>query len=89
MKIKSGYMLRKFGDDYVAVSISDLDDTYNGLITVNQTGAFLWNLLSSNDYILDELVNSMAETYNVNKKVAKNDINNFLNIARSAGLIDG
>jgi len=44
LKIKDTFMLREVDGNSVVVSI---DNSFNGLITLNETGTFLWNLLAN------------------------------------------
>ena len=42
MKIKENYMLRKVADCYVVVPIGEAVAEFNGMINLNEVGAFLW-----------------------------------------------
>lgn len=87
MKIKDGFMLRKFGGKWLAVTVDDAADEKNILITLNNTGAFVWGLLqqeSEYSYIISKLV----ENYEVEEAVARKDLDNFLNICRTNGVLD-
>ena len=87
MKIKDGFMLRKFGGKWLAVTVDDAADEKNILITLNSTGAFVWELLreeSEYSYILSRLV----ENFEVEESVAKKDLDNFLEICRTNGVLD-
>ena len=44
MKIKQGFVVRKVGDSHVVVPVGELSKTFHGMINLNETGAFLWNL---------------------------------------------
>lgn len=45
MKIKSDYLLRKVADSYVVVPVGKATVDFNGMINLNETGAFLWQQL--------------------------------------------
>jgi hypothetical protein len=45
MKIKKGFMLRKVAGENVVVAIGEASKSLNGMIKLNDTGAFVWNLL--------------------------------------------
>ena len=45
MKIKDGYILREIAEIPVAVPVNDAARSFNGMIRLNSTGAFLWRLL--------------------------------------------
>ena len=45
MKIKDNFLLRKVADSYVVVPVGKLTLDFNGIITLNETGAFLFEQL--------------------------------------------
>ena len=47
MKIRNGFMLRKVGGQNVVVAVGAASRDFNGIIKLNETGAFLWELLKS------------------------------------------
>ncbi len=84
LKIKDNFMLREVDGNSVVVSI---DGSYNGLITLNETGTFLWNLLVEGT---DEnsMVNAMLKEYEVVEDVARADVREFIETARKSGVLD-
>lgn len=79
--------MRQFGDSFAAVSIDEHPDCFNGLITLNRTGAFLWNLMSKQDCTFSFLLSQLTEHFDVNLDTAKTDLESFIAIAQSAGLL--
>ena len=45
LKLDKEYVLRQIGDDYIIVPVGKSVLSFNGMITVNETGAFLWEHL--------------------------------------------
>lgn len=88
MKIKDGFMLRQFGEDYIVVAVGDDAEDFNKLITLNSVGAYIYNLLN-NDMTYEEIVSAVLNKYDADRKTVENDINIFLADAKKAGLIDG
>ena len=88
MKIKDGFMLRQFGEDYIVVAVGDDAEDFNKLITLNSVGAYIYNLLN-NDMTYEEIVSVVLDKYDADRKTVENDINIFLADAKKAGLIDG
>lgn len=87
MKTKKGFMLRKTGGMNVVVAVGKASDEFNGMITLNETGAFLWEeLAKGTDY--DSLLRKMLSEYDTDEATARAGIDGFLNTAREAGLID-
>lgn len=87
MKIKEGFVLQQFADKYFAVAVGDNADKINVLVTLNKSGAFVWELLQ-NDTNYENVINALTEHYDINEKTAKKDFENFLELTRNAGLID-
>ena len=51
MKLKDGFVLRKVGGDNIVVPTGDTLDL-NMMVTLNETGRFLWEKLEKNGYIM-------------------------------------
>ncbi len=88
MKIKDGFMLRQFGENYIVVAVGDDAEDFNKLITLNTVGAFIYNLME-NDVTYEEIVSAVLDKYEADRKTVENDINKFLADGKKAGLIDG
>lgn len=87
MKIKDGFMLRQFGDDYIVVAVGDDSEDFNRLITINSVGEFIYNTLKT-ETTFDELVSAMLEKYEVSEDVARRDAEAFVTKLKAAGLLD-
>ncbi len=86
MKLKSEFVLRNFADKYIAVSVNDSADDSNAFITMNKSGAFVWELLQ-NDISYDEVINAITNKYDISIDTAKADFDEFLRIVRNAGML--
>lgn len=87
MKTKKGFMLRSVANRHVVVAVGQASVDFNGLITLNDTGAFIWEELSKG-CTYDELLKKKLEVYEVDEKTAREGIDSFLETARSANLIE-
>lgn len=87
MKIKDGFVLRKFAGKTVAVADDDMADYCNKFIKMNGTGEFVWNLLQ-NDVEYDFVIQSLCSTYDIDEATAKADFDEFLSTVRKAGLLN-
>ena len=47
MKIKRGFLLRTIGGSNVVVPVGSRSVDFNGMMTLNETGAFLWKQLEN------------------------------------------
>jgi hypothetical protein len=79
LKIDKEYVLRQIGDDYIIVPVGQAALSFNGMITVNETGAFLWEQLVKGTN-KEELLRTMVETYEVTREEAERDIDEFLDV---------
>lgn len=87
MKIKDGFMLRKFGGKWLAVTVDDAADEKNILITLNDTAAFVWELLQD-EVEYSYLISRLIEKYEAEESEIKKDLDNFLEICRINGVLD-
>ena len=86
MKIKENYMLRKVADCYVVVPIGAAVAEFNGMINLNEVGAFLWQKLES-ETTFEEVLASMLEEYDVEEAVASGDLRRFIKELEDAELL--
>lgn len=85
MKLKDGFLLRQVAGQTVVLPVSgDLD--LNMMITLNDTGAFLWERLQSE---IDEvaLVAALLEEYDVDEATAKNSVAAFVKKLNDNGFL--
>lgn len=88
MRIKQGFVIQKVVDDYIAVPVGDASEKLHGIIKLNDTGYFLWNLLSENNQTIDALISALIDEYSINSETAITDINLFLSQLRNIGCIE-
>jgi hypothetical protein len=87
MKIKDGYMIRPMGDCYIVVSVEESEDEFDGLITINNSGKFIWELLQSN-ISYEEILQKLIDSYDAPENIIKKDLDKFLENAKNARLIE-
>jgi len=88
MRIKKGYVLQKMADEHIAVPVGDETGRLHGVIRLNETGAFLWDLLSKNDYTEEDLVNAITEEYLLDPDTARRDVAVFISNIEELGCIE-
>lgn len=86
MRIGKQYILREIAGDYVIIPAGKTALEFNGLITVNEQGAFLWQKLSG-DTTEEELVDAVLEEYEVDKQTAQADVAEFVAVLRQRGIL--
>lgn len=87
MKIKDGYMVREVAGSQIVVPVGERTVDFNGIITLNETAAFLWEKLAASAEKADLLAAMLAE-YDVDEATAANDIDLFLQKLKDADLLE-
>lgn len=77
MKIKEGFILRKVGTQYVVAATGKASENFNGMMRLNESGAFAFRLLQEG-VTKEELVNRIVAEYDVSEETARADVNRFL-----------
>ena len=87
MQIKKEFVLREIAGEYIIIPTGSTALEFNGLITVNEVGVLLWNLLQK-DVTLEDLVEGVIAEYDVEEAVAKEDILEFLDSLTKGGILN-
>lgn len=86
MKIKEGFILREVAGNYIVVAVGSAVKQFNGVITLNETGSFLWKKLQEGCE-KEDLVNALLSEYEVSEEVALSDVTTFIEKLNGAGLL--
>ena len=86
MRIKKDFVLRKVADVYVVVPVNSLTLDFNGIINLNETGAFLFKLLQSGADE-QELVYKLLEADDDEPEQASADIDGLLDRVMDADIM--
>ena len=78
MRVKDNYVLQQVIDEYIVVPIAEEADRIHGVISLNESGAYLWNLLSNCDYTESDIALRLAEEYGIDSDTAAADTANFI-----------
>lgn len=87
MKVRKDFVLRETAGDYVIIPTGRTEQSFDGLITVNEVGADLWNMLQS-EVTFDDLLRGILTIYDVDEETAEEDIREFLDTLRGRGILD-
>ncbi len=87
MKIKKGFTVRNIAGSNIVVPVGNAGDIFNGMITLNDSGAFFWNALLK-DTTVDEVVRKVTSEYEVDEKKAKADVEKFVALLKENNLIE-
>ena len=77
MKIKENYILRSIAGEHIVVPVGKEAVTFNGIMTLNQSGKLLFEALQ-NDVKESDLVKVLLDEYEVTEDVARQDVEAFL-----------
>jgi len=83
MQIKSGFLLRKVGSQYVVAATGEASKNFNGMIRLDESGAFAFELLR-NEITEDALLSALAEKYAVPEAALQADLVRFLGKLKEA-----
>ena len=76
------------GTDFVVIAGSpETKKEFDGMLRLNETGAFLWKKLADGASET-ELADALAAEYGVSHEVSEKDTADFLDVIRSAGFIE-
>ena len=84
MKLKENFLLRQVADTWVVMPIGQEMLDFNGMLTLNETGAFLWKKLQEGAD-LEGLVTALTAEYDVPAEIARADAQEFCEKLLSAG----
>ena len=86
MKIKDGFMLRNVAGQNIVVSVNPSQTDFNAMITLNDTGAFLWSAFSD-DTTVEKVAASLCGEYEIDTEKALNDVKCFAEKLRANNLL--
>ena len=86
MKIKNGFVLREVADSFVVMNIGG-ELAFNGMITLNEVGAFIWKAIENGDKI-EEIAKKITLEYEIDYETALSDANVFINKMNEVGVLE-
>jgi hypothetical protein len=87
MKAKNGFVLRKVADNYIIVAAGRTSLDFSKVINLNETGAFLWNLLEKGT-TEDKMVEALINDFNVSQEMAQKDVESFIVKVKQQGMLE-
>lgn len=87
MKIKEGYKLCKVRDNSIVIAVGDAVMDFNGLVTLNETGEFIWKILETGAEP-DEVVSALTKEYDISEESAREDFTEFVERLKGANFIE-
>ncbi len=87
MKIKEGFVLRKVAAHHVILPIGKASVNFDGMVSVNETGVLLWNVLEKGGD-RDAMVDALLAEYDVDRETATLDVDEFIDTLTKSGCIE-
>lgn len=87
MRIKANLKLRKVGDRFMLVDVSENDANVTNVYTLNDTAAYIWNMLADGYPDEQEIAAGLCAKYEVDPATALADVRSQLSSWHDAGLI--
>lgn len=87
MKIKEGFAKRNIAGSEIVVPVGKKALEFNGMITLNESGAFFWDCLKE-ETTKEEIVKKVLEIYDVTPEKANEDVEKFIAMLRENELLE-
>lgn len=88
MKLKYKFVVRDVAGKPVAVTVGDDNAVFNGMVKLNDTAKFIFDILNSGDITTDELVSAVKNNYGIDDDTAMQAVDSFVATLRENGLIE-
>ena len=86
MRLLKGITLRKMLGEWIAVPGGESALTVSGLLSMNETGAYLFHLLQS-EQSEESLLQALLQEYDVSEEQGLKDVRSFLDYLRRNELL--
>ena len=86
MKLKLQLVKREIAGDVILVPVGEATTKLKGLLTVNETGAAIWDALPDAENE-EAIVDRLYETFDAERDVLRNDVDAFLAQLRELGIL--
>lgn len=87
MKVREDYIMRPVADTWAVVPVGVAYKNFKGMITLNESGALLWNTLKKGAG-REELVKALMAEYAVSEETAFSDVDEFIAKLEEAGALE-
>ncbi len=84
--LKDGFVLRQVADTWVVMPLGQVSLDFNGMLTLNETGALLWQALEKGGDA-QALTDALTAEYDVSAEQARIDVDAFLAKLQQAGCL--
>ena len=86
MKLKDGYILKEVAGNFMVIPVGGDNRHLNKVISLNETGAFLWEMLGT-EQTAESLADAMCREYVIQREIALDDAREFLELLKINGFL--
>lgn len=86
MKIKEGFVIKNIAGTNVVVPLGSNTVSFRAIITLNESGAFIWKQLET-ERTEDQLVTALINEYDIDEATARADIKELIGKMQEAELL--
>ena len=87
MKIREGFLLRNVAWNNVVVPIGQATLDFNGMMSLNETGAFIFSKMLDGT-TKEQLIEDLISEYEVEREIAQKDVDDFIKKVEGEGLLE-
>lgn len=87
MKLVEGFTIRKILDETIIIPTGDAARCLSGLIAVNETGEFLFELLQK-EQTIESLVAEMLNEFDVDAETAEAGVKAFIDVLKENQMLE-
>lgn len=86
MKLRSDFTLREIAGDFIVIPTGENYLDFGAVISLNESGAFLWKQLQNGEEF-PQLCSALIAEYGIDNKTAETDVSEFIDLLKAHGLI--
>ncbi len=87
MKLKEGFVLRQVAGSWIVLPVGAASVDFNGMVSLNETGALLWQALEKGGDRA-ALTDALTAEYEVDRAEAERHVEEFLETLKKVGCLD-
>ena len=87
MTVNDSYEIVEVSGEYMAIPVGDAATSFNGIVTLSEAAAFLLKCMDTPKTTM-ELVDYLTTEYDVDKAIAKADVERFVSQLLEIGILN-
>ena len=87
MKIRDEYIIREIAGSFVVVPTGSQAVEFGGIMTINETAAFIWNVFKKGAE-KEDAVEAICAEYDVDRQTAEKDVDEVVELLQSYNVFE-